>query len=156
MFCELLLGRSPRPGKRGDPGKKEPLRSGKQRGGMWLIPGHIFWLYHPWLIHHTKGTAFFNQSHNPRSALKQDLSLNEWLLSLVDVFRHLAVTISVEQWAPSLRLPAFVVYFSYYLGITYWWLIFLSFLSYTHPIHNLRDSPDFQLSYKKQSKSSKL
>ena len=55
----------------------------KQRGGTWLIPGHIYRLHHPWLISSDwsdKGNIISNQSHNPRSALKQDLSLNQMIV----------------------------------------------------------------------------
>lgn len=51
----------------------------KQKAGAWLIPGHIFWLFHPWMIHQTcvtRKNIVFNHGHNPRSVPKRDLSLN--------------------------------------------------------------------------------
>lgn len=51
----------------------------KQKAEAWLIPGRIFWLFHPWLIHQTcvtKKNIVFNHGYNPRSVPKRDLSLN--------------------------------------------------------------------------------
>lgn len=86
-FTVECFSQAPPHGKWGNAGggkKKRGTRSDlKQRGGTWLIPGHIYRLHHPWLISSgwsDKGNIISNQSHNPRSALKQDLSLNQMIV----------------------------------------------------------------------------
>lgn len=56
----------------------------------------------------------FNQTHNPRSELKQDLSLNQMIIVTschVWAPNSRGVTIHVKQWALSLTFSVFVICF---------------------------------------------
>lgn len=74
----------------------------RQKAGACIIPGRIFWLFHPWLIHQTSVTnknIVFNHSHNPRSVPRWDLSPNRQVYC-----RLLKSSWSRNLWMGSLAL----------------------------------------------------
>lgn len=134
MFCELLLSVV-------HCAENKSIREWrahfdqKQKAGAWLIPGRIFWLFHPWLIHQTcvtKKNIVFKHGHNPRSVPKRDLSLNRMVtvasqrvvgaanrapLPPSCGFCHPIPLILASNWG---RKPSFVVFCFFFYVHTRW------------------------------------
>lgn len=116
MLCELLLSVSTLHGKWVNTGREDPLWSKTKRWDVINSRAHLL-AVSPLTDSSdlcSRTNMGFNQTHNPRSELKQDLSLNQMIIVTschVWAPNSRGVTIHVKQWALCLTFSVFVICF---------------------------------------------